>query len=31
MSKSFKIDKNLYEKGFIYLQMHSGTDVKFYQ
>ena len=25
------MDKNLYEKCVIYIQVHSGEDVKFYQ
>ena len=28
MSKSFKMDQNLYEKCVIYIQVHSGEDVK---
>ena len=30
MSKSFVMDQNLYEKCVIYIQLHSGVDVKFY-
>ena len=29
MSKSFEMDQNLYEKCVIYIQVHSGEDVKF--
>ena len=31
MLKSFEMDQNLYEKCVIYIQVHSGEDVKFYQ
>ena len=31
MSKSIEMDQNLYEKYAIYIQVHPGVDVKFYQ
>ena len=30
MSKSFEMDQNLYEERVIYIQVHSGVDVKIY-
>ena len=30
ISKSFEMDQNLHEKCVVYMQVHSGVDVKLY-